>query len=122
MGYVGPNSLLKVCDSQEFTFHEDVIISMNKKAKKDDHEGRRSIRKKRRTQRDPKMEVMTVEGYMGKPKGLQQILYEQGLLDDTTKDKKTIMTKLGACPDFANEVSQIQYILRKHDHIVGLTP
>ena len=30
------------------------------------------------------------------------------LLDELTKDKKKMVAKLGACSDFADEVSQIQ--------------
>ena len=37
-GCVGPNSLLKVGDTQEFTFREGGLLPMNKNAKKEDHE------------------------------------------------------------------------------------
>ena len=76
------------------------------------------------------------EGYVDKPKGAQQILYEQGFIDcegkmsdgrkltrngtsskDTTTgvvtiDKATSVSRvLGQCDDFKNEKTQLMYIL-----------
>ena len=76
------------------------------------------------------------EGYVGKPKGAQQILYERGFIDHegkmsdgrkltmngtsskdattgvVTVDKSTSVSQvLGQCDDFKNEKTQLMYIL-----------
>ena len=56
-GCIGPKSLLKVGDTQEFTFREGVLLPMNKNVKKEDHEAEQSIPKKRRKPGDPTTEL-----------------------------------------------------------------
>lgn len=63
----------------------------------------------------------TIPGYVGKPKGLKQILFERGLY----KPKMTVddMRKtLGACPDFAQEMSLLKAAVHRRGHILILSP
>ena len=123
-GCLGPNSLLKLGDTQVFVFKEGDIRPFDKSARENDYYVQQTVPQRRR---DPEiegeqLESILKEGYLNKPKGLKQVLYERGLLDETTTDKAGMIRKLSACPDFANEVSQIEELFRSHGHIVGMTP
>ena len=64
------------------------------------------------------------EGWVGRPKGMQQILWERGLLDPTvmyiakikadddaeTENKIQYSDVLADCPDFANELTSLQHL------------
>jgi len=54
-----------------------------------------------------------VEGWMGKPKGLNQIAWERGLLDPTrTYTKAQLVKLLQGCTDFLNTETNLQMIAR----------
>ena len=56
---------------------------------------------------------LMVEGWMGKPKGLNQIAWERGLLDPTrTYTKAQLVKLLHGCTDFLNTETNLQMIAR----------
>ena len=73
------------------------------------------------------------EGWVGKPKGIQHILWEQGLLDPsityTTKIKnkkgkrsearKVYGEVLAKCHDFQNELTSLQHLAQTLDSMVN---
>ena len=63
------------------------------------------------------------EGYVGKPKGMKQVLWERGWYVDgmstTSKDpEKNIPMVLGDLPDFKNERSALQHTVEKRGRIL----
>ena len=63
------------------------------------------------------------EGYVGKPKGMKQVLWERGWYGDgmstTSKDpEKNIPMVLGDLPDFKNERSALQHTVEKRGRIL----
>ncbi|CAM9642953.1 unnamed protein product, partial [Sphacelaria rigidula] len=67
------------------------------------------------------------EGYVGKPKGSKQVLWERGWYVDgmSTKAKDPKMNidqVLGQLPDFKNECTALQHTVQKRGHILVLSP
>ena len=67
------------------------------------------------------------EGYVGKPKGSKQVLWERGWyivgMSTTAKDPKMNIEKvLGGLPDFKNERTALQYTVEKRRHILVMSP
>ena len=63
--------------------------------------------------------AVVVEGWMGKPKGIRQVLYERGYLDPDRlseyrlchdDEELSYSSLLAACSDFANEKSRLQQL------------
>jgi len=83
-------------------------------------------------------EVKKEEGWVGKPKGMLQILWERGWIDETKIQDYTVNGKkdalgstinetslrylLGNCEDFINEESMLQYYGRQMGVLVDRTP
>ena len=64
------------------------------------------------------------EGYVGKAKGMKQVLWERGWYVDgmssvSTDPKPNIEMVLGGLPDFKNERSALQHTVEKRGHISG---
>ena len=76
----------------------------------------------------PLRKVIRKAGYVGRPKGAKQILWERGLWVDgmVWKDDDMPMRSawhvLGGCSDFAEELSAIQQLFADHGHIVRFSP
>ena len=67
------------------------------------------------------------EGYVGKAKGMKQVLWERGWYIDkmstTTKDPKmNLGFVLGSLPDFFNERTALQHTVEARGHILVLSP
>ncbi|CAM9286210.1 unnamed protein product [Sphacelaria rigidula] len=68
------------------------------------------------------------EGYIGKAKGIKQVLWERGLwLDqmgtgDKVRPDKNIVTVLGKLPDFRDERSVLQHTVESRGHLLVLSP
>ena len=67
------------------------------------------------------------EGYVGKAKGMKQVLWERGWYVDgmssvSTDPKQNIEMVLGGLPDFKNERSALQHTVEKRGHILMLSP
>jgi hypothetical protein len=71
--------------------------------------------------------------YLGKAKGLKQILWEHGLWvagmveriadDDLVRDQALSITRvLSNCPDFANEITALQEAFLRRGHICIMSP
>ena len=123
-GCVLPDSILQVGDTQVFLFTEVGISHMYPNAQKEDYKLQQTIPSRRRDLFGPtvQLEIVKKEGNMNKPKGSKHILYEHGLLDETTRDKSGMVAKLGTCINFSREVSQIQELFHSQGHIIGFTP
>jgi len=81
---------------------------------------------------------VTHEGYVGRPKGMKQILWERGLWDDVcqcgcgkplianaSKDEdqcRSMSGRLKRCHDFATERSEFDKLLRDRGHIPLFSP
>eukprot|EP00733_Pompholyxophrys_punicea_P000792 Pompholyxophrys_punicea_v1_NODE_290_length_2356_cov_40.811280.p1 type:complete len:268 gc:universal NODE_290_length_2356_cov_40.811280:1473-2276(+) len=68
-----------------------------------------------------------VEGYVGKPKGMRQILWERGLwIEGMTADsldpKLNIKSILSSCTDFRNEKTALQALFEDRGHILLMSP
>lgn len=62
-----------------------------------------------------------IPGYVGKPKGLKQVLYERGLLVPGMK-LQDMRVALSKCPDFQGEMSVIKKAVHSRGHILLLSP
>ena len=67
------------------------------------------------------------EGYVGKPKGSKQVLWERGWyiagMSSTAKDPEmNIEAVLGGLPDFKNERTALQHTVEKRGHILVMSP
>ena len=82
--------------------------------------------KAKATEHDIDLKIETqliVEGWNGKPKGLNQICWERGLLDPTQTYTKANLTKLlHDCTDFQNSETNLQMIGRRLGVKVERTP
>ena len=82
--------------------------------------------KAKATEHDIDLKIETqliVEGWNGKPKGLNQICWEGGLLDPTQTYTKANLTKLlHDCTDFQNSETNLQMIGRRLGVKVERTP
>ena len=66
---------------------------------------------------------VVVPGYIGKPKGLRQILFERGLLSsEEMKSVEELRKLLGECTDFATEIGMIEQAIVDRGHILILFP
>lgn len=70
---------------------------------------------------------VTTEGYIGKSKGIKQVLWERGLWVEgvTANEKdpsKNCETALGGLPDFQNERTALQHVVESRGHILVLSP
>jgi hypothetical protein len=73
--------------------------------------------------------VQIKQGYVEKPKGLKQIAFESGFWTQEELRKKrggpkaeALRLKIGACTDFVEEISQLQYISQELGVEVRMTP
>lgn len=81
--------------------------------------------KDKRVQRRGKLEQK--EGYVGKAKGIKQVLWERGWYVDgmsaTSKDvQMNLELVLGGLPDFKNERTALQHTVEKRGHILVMSP
>ena len=70
----------------------------------------------------PSIEVpKVVEGYVGRPKGLKQVLWERGrYVEGMSKEQMEVSMAAGA--DFRNEKSQIEELLIAAGHLMEKSP
>ena len=68
-------------------------------------------------------------GYVGKPKGLRQVLYERGLIDVGTTEQPKDLPKVDElreimtnCYDFQNEETALEQAMHKRGHLLRMTP
>jgi hypothetical protein len=84
-----------------------------------------------------KPKVKKVEGWFGAPKGMLQVLWERGWVDEPNFseyrkistdnngeviDDRSLVILMASCLDFANEISQLQAIGEKMGSEIMLTP
>lgn len=69
-----------------------------------------------------------LHGYVGKPKGKRQVLWERGLSVDGMKSSENvpahlnINTILGGCTDFKNEKHELQHLVETRGHVLLISP
>ena len=73
-----------------------------------------------------------IEGWEGKAKGLLQVLWERGWIDESQLEmytkrndndpKFSLSALMESCLDFATEITQLQCVAKKYDFEVILTP
>lgn len=82
------------------------------------------------------VEGEVTKGYVGKPKGLRQVLYERGLLDpsriamyyndpkgsDEEDEPFCLKQLMGKCADFLEEETQMEFIMKKLHVTVEMSP
>ena len=85
----------------------------------------------RKSKKNPNPQPQMVEnilpGYVGKPKGMKQILWERGKwLPTMTADHDTpelsMKKVLSSCPDFVEETTAMQDLVESRGHILCLSP
>ena len=65
----------------------------------------------------------TIPGYMGKPKGLKQVLWERGLWDPLKPPKVDQAREIiAACFDFSNEETALEKLTHKEGHLLRMSP
>ena len=70
-----------------------------------------------------KIVQVVVPGYIGKPEGLRQILFEPGLLSsEEMKLVEELRKLLGQCTDFATEIGMTEQVIVDRGHILLLSP
>ena len=67
--------------------------------------------------------------YVGKPKGLRQVLYERGLIDVGTPEQQKDLPKvdqlreiMANCYDFQHEETALEQAMHKQGHLLRMTP
>ena len=72
------------------------------------------------------MSIVPVPGYVGKPKGLKQVLYERGLYKPDANGKYPTLAEmkviLGGHTDFLNEIGILEEIMVLRGHILLMSP
>ena len=69
----------------------------------------------------PQIVDNTIPGYVGKPKGLKQVLWERGLLEEKM-NLNEMRAKLEACEDFKAEVTALEGTVLARGHILLMSP
>ena len=69
------------------------------------------------------MEKVTIEGYVGKPKGMKQVLWERGLWkDDGSMVVGDAKEQLQSCTDFSNEKGALEDMVSSRGHVLMMSP
>lgn len=79
-----------------------------------------------KTEREANGQVKTTIGYVGKPKGLKQVLWERGFWDVSNPNFKPKVEELreimAECLDFKHEETALQQISNKAGHLLRMSP
>ena len=136
-----PGRSLNPGDTQHMNFREGDDINIYKGNKPNEYDTK--VPKEKKNQDGTKtQQEHTIEGYIGKPKGIYQVLYERGLWKKGMKGKETnadiaknilkgktplpldlsAEIVLANCQDFREELSALEELITSRGHILIKSP